>query len=83
MGGAKPPYFKISFIRLFFFSSELMNSTRCSTVSTASPATPIVTLAGLRRYFLASRSTAGGIVAEKRVVTRCIDESPSCVIDSS
>lgn len=48
----------------FFLSSPETNSTRCSTVSTACPATPIVTIAGRRRYFFASRSTAGGIVAE-------------------
>lgn len=54
----------------FFFSSPLTNSTLCSTVSTALPASPIVIIAGFFRYFLVRRSTGGGIVAEKSVVTR-------------
>lgn len=54
----------------FFFSSPLTNSTLCSTVSTALPASPIVITAGFLKYFLLSRSTGGGIVALNSVVTR-------------
>lgn len=54
----------------FFFSSPLTNSTRCSTVSTARPASPMVIVAAFLRYLRASLSTAGGIVAENNVVTR-------------
>lgn len=56
----------------FFFSSPFTNSTRCSTVSTARPASPIVIVAGFFRYFRAILSTAGGIVAEKSAVTRVL-----------
>jgi hypothetical protein len=64
IGGSNPPLPRMSSKRAFFFSSLLIISTRWSTVSTAWPATPIVTIAGRRRYFFVRRSTGGGIVAE-------------------
>jgi len=48
----------------FFLSSLLMNSTFCSTVPTAWLASPIVIVAGRRRYLRVIRSTEAGMVAE-------------------
>ena len=45
-------------------------STCCVMLSVALPALPITTVTGRRMYFLASRSTAGGIVALNMYVVR-------------
>jgi hypothetical protein len=57
----------------FFFllaSSDPTIITLCSTVSTACPALPTITVAGLRIYFRANLSSSGGIVALNMTVCR-------------
>ena len=79
IGGWNSPEARISFKRFFLLSSPATNSTRCSTVSTASPTLPIVTIAGRRRYFLAIFSTADGIVAVYIIVCRYRSLPPRCL----
>ncbi|KAJ0560228.1 hypothetical protein HanRHA438_Chr06g0264021 [Helianthus annuus] len=52
-----------SFCNLGIFSDSLTMITCCVMRSVAFPAVPIVTTTGFLKYFLASLSTAGGIVA--------------------
>mmetsp|Transcript_12437 Transcript_12437/g.18041 ORF Transcript_12437/g.18041 Transcript_12437/m.18041 type:complete len:228 (-) Transcript_12437:319-1002(-) len=62
--------------RFFFFCSEARNSTFCSTRSADFPVSPTAMITGLLRNFLASLSTAGGIVAENMKVCRYTVEPP-------